>query len=86
MRTEHFAKSLVKQVGCRVVGRDGSSCSFVYTCSEIFSRVRREFVSEMHTDIILFFSVENLNGLAGCRRECSAIAHLSAHFSIERCF
>ena len=82
---EHFAQSLVQQVSGRVVASDGLTHFHVDFGAEGGCRVGGQFGSDMHAHTVFALGVEHFNLLAGGGvDQLAVVAHLTAHFSVER--
>ena len=84
MGAEHFAQGLIEQVGGCVVGFAGAA-GFHVNAGHKFGRwVFREFTRQMDGQVVFALRVEDFNGFLFVA-EHTAVAHLSAHFGVERC-
>ena len=83
MFAQHRAQGLVEQVRTSVVGFAGSAQIGVYAGHEVGFGVLRQSLGDMYREVIFPFSVYDFYGLV-FRTKHTAVAHLSAHFGIER--
>ena len=83
VRAEHLAQGLVEQVRGSVVGFAGMACLSVHRGMESGGGISRQLLGEMYGQIVLALHVEDFHRFCLALQRAS-VAHLSAHFGVER--
>ena len=83
MCSENLAESLVEEVGCRVVVLDVESSLRIHMEAEALCAVSRNALCYMDREVVLLYSVYDVDLLAALRKDVTGIAYLTSHLGIE---
>ena len=84
MFAQHRAQGLVEQVRTSVVGFARSAQISIYAGHEVGFGVFGQSLGNMYREVVFPFGVNDFYGFV-FRTKYTTVAHLSAHFGIERC-